>query len=239
MHRIVIEDLVVDLVGEQHKLVLTSQLDHAFQHFARVNRARGIVRVDQYQRLGVRRDLGLDVGQIRPPVGLFITEVMHWFAARQAHGGGPQRVVRRRNQYFIAIIEQCLHGHHDQLGHTVAKVDVFNGDAFYLLLLVVLHDRLACAEQAFGVAVALRGGQVADHVLEDFLRRFETERRRVADIQLEDAMAFLFQAFGVLEHWPTDVVADIGELVRFADLHDPECPEVKTRPAFDGWRRLA
>ena len=41
-------------------------------------------------------------------------------------------------------------------------------------------------------------------------------------------MAFLFQAFGVLEHWPTDVVTDIGELVRFADLHDPECPEVKT-----------
>lgn len=33
-------------------------------------------------------------------------------------------------------------------------------------------------------------------------------------------MAFLFQAFGVLEHWAANVVADIGELVRFAELHD-------------------
>jgi hypothetical protein len=32
-------------------------------------------------------------------------------------------------------------------------------------------------------------------------------------------MAFLFQAFGVLEHWAANVVADVGELVRFADLH--------------------
>jgi hypothetical protein len=37
-------------------------------------------------------------------------------------------------------------------------------------------------------------------------------------------MAFLFQAFGVLEHRPADVVADVGKLVRFAELHvkDPE-----------------
>ncbi|MGY2961341.1 hypothetical protein ACVWZP_002290 [Pseudomonas sp. TE36184] len=62
-------------------------------------------------------------------------------------------------------------------------------------------------------------GQVADHVLEDFVRRFETKGRRVANVQLEDAMAFLFQALGVLEHRAANVVADVGELVRFADLH--------------------
>ncbi|MCY1447969.1 hypothetical protein D9M71_646130 [compost metagenome] len=43
-------------------------------------------------------------------------------------------------------------------------------------------------------------------------------------------MAFLFQAFGVLEHGPADVVADVGELVRFADLHDVEFPKW-TNPA--------
>jgi len=46
-------------------------------------------------------------------------------------------------------------------------------------------------------------------------------------------MTLLFQAFRVLEHWPADVVADIGELVRFADLHDPECPEVETCHALE------
>jgi precorrin-6B methylase 2 len=145
---------------------------------------------------------------------------VHRLAAGQAHGGGPQRVVGRRDQHFVAVVEQRLHRHHDQLGHAVAQVDVLDGDAFDFLLLAVLHHRLARAEQAFGVAVALGGGQVADHVLEDFVRRLEAKRRRVADVQLEDAVAFLFQAFGVLEHWAANVVADVGELVRFAELHD-------------------
>ncbi|MCY1179110.1 hypothetical protein D9M73_194910 [compost metagenome] len=145
---------------------------------------------------------------------------MHRVAAGQAHCGGPQRVVRGRNQHFVAVVEQGLHRHHDQLGDAVAQIDVFDADTFDLLLLAVLHDRFTRAEQAFGVTVALGGRQVADHVLENFVRRLETKGRRVADVQLEDAMAFLFQAFGVLEHWAANVVADIGELVRFAELHD-------------------
>ncbi len=118
----------------------------------------------------------------------------------------------------------ALHRHHDQFGNAVAQVDVFNADTFDLLLLVILHDRLASAEQPLGVTVTLRGRQVADHILENFVRRFETKRCRVADVQLEDAMTFLFQSFGVLEHWPANVVADVCELVRFAELHgdDPE-----------------
>ena len=95
MHRAVIENLVVDLVGEQHQLVLASQLHHAFQDFLRIDRAGGVVRVDQDQRLGVWRDLGFDVGQVGPPVGLFVAEVMHRLAAGQAHGGRPERIVRR------------------------------------------------------------------------------------------------------------------------------------------------
>ena len=219
MHGVIIEDLVVDLVGEHHQVVLTRQFQHAQQYFPGVHGAGGVVRVDDHQSLGVGSDLGLDVGQVREPVGALITQVMHRVPARQGHGGGPQRVIRGWHQDFIAVVEQCLHGHHDQLGHAVAQVDVLDADTFDLLLLVVLHHRLARAEQAFGIAVALGGRQVADHILEDFVRRFETKRRRVANVQLEDAMAFLFQAFGVLEHRAANVIADVGELVRFADLH--------------------
>jgi hypothetical protein len=153
------------------------------------------------------------------PVGAFVAQVVYRAATGQGHRGGPQRVVRRRHQHFVAIVEQGLHRHHDQFGHAVAQVDVLDADTFDLLLLVILHHRLARTEQAFGIAVALGGGQVADHVLEDFVRRFETKGRRVANVQLEDAMAFLFQALGVLEHRAANVVADVGELVRFADLH--------------------
>ncbi|MNQ61612.1 hypothetical protein D3C85_759330 [compost metagenome] len=220
MHGLVVEDLVVDLVGEEHQVVLTRQFHHAFQHFLGIHGAGGVVRVDDHHGLGVRGDLGLDVFQVRPPVGLLVAQVVHGLAAGEADRGGPERVVRRRDQHFVAVVEQRLHRHHDQLGHTITQVDVLDANAFDLLLLAVLHHRLARAEQALGVAVALGGGQVADHVLEDFLRGFETERRRVADVQLEDAVAFLFQAFGVLEHRSADVIADVGELVRFADLHD-------------------
>jgi len=52
-----------------------------------------------------------------------------------------------------------------------------------VLGLRVMHDRLARRKQAFGVAVALRGGQVENNILEDFFWRFETEGRRVTDIQ--------------------------------------------------------
>ncbi|MNR06619.1 hypothetical protein D3C85_1226970 [compost metagenome] len=206
--------------------MLASQFQHAQQDFFGVHRAGRVVRVDDHQGLGVRGDLGLDVGQVRPPVGLLVAQVMHRIAAGQAHGCGPQRIVRRWHQHFVAIVEQGLHRHHDQFGNAVAQVDVFNADAFHLLLLVVLHDGLARTEQALGVAVALGGRQVADHVLEDFIRCFETKGRRVADVQLEDAMAFLFQAFGVLEHWAANVVADVGELVRFADLHGDVFPKM-------------
>ncbi len=151
---------------------------------------------------------------------------MHRVATGQAHGSGPQRIVRRRHQHFVAVVEQGLHGHHDQLGHTVTQVDVLDADAFDLLLLVVLHHGLAGAEQALGVAVALGGRQVADDVLEDFIGRFETKGGRITDVQLEDAMAFLFQAFGVLEHRAANVVADVGELVRFADLHGDVFPKM-------------
>lgn len=226
VHGVVIKNLVVDLVGEHHQIVRTGDFQHAQQHFLRVHRTGRVVRVDDHHGLGVRGDLGLDVGQIREPVGAFVAQIMHSVTASEADGSGPQRIVRGWHQHFVAVVEQRLQRHHDKLGHTVAQVDVFDADTFNLLLLVVLHHRLARAEQAFGIAVALRGRQVADHVLEDFVRRFETKRRRVADVQLEDALAFLFQSFGVLEHRAANVVADVGELVRFAELHGDVIPKM-------------
>ena len=144
---------------------------------------------------------------------MLVTQVVYRVAAGQGHGCSPQRVIGCRYQHFVAIVEQRLQRHHDQLGHTVAQVDVFDADPFHLFLLVVLHHGLAGAEQALGVAVALGSRQVADHVLEDFVRRFKSKGCGVADIQLEDALAFLLQTLGVLEHRAANVITDVGELV--------------------------
>jgi hypothetical protein len=52
------------------------------------------------------------------------------------------------------------------------------------LLLGVVHHRLARREDALAVRVAGRVGQVADHVLLDFLGGIEAEHGQVADVSL-------------------------------------------------------
>ncbi len=43
------------------------------------------------------------------------------------------------------------------------------------------------------------------------------QRRRVADVQLDDAMAFFLEPRRFLQHRAADVVADIRELARLRD----------------------
>ena len=50
------DEAVVDFVAEDHQAVTTSQLDDLFEHLARIQRACGVVRVDDDERLGSRRD---------------------------------------------------------------------------------------------------------------------------------------------------------------------------------------
>src|SRR5699024_1425659 len=67
------------------------------------------------------------------------------------------------------------------------------------------------------VAVALRGGQIAHHILKNLFRGFEAEWCRVTDVQFENALTFIFQALGMVEHRATNVVADVMKLLRFPD----------------------
>ena len=64
VHRVVVEHLVVDLVGQQEQSVAAGQLDETGQHLTRVDRAGRVVGVDDHKRLGALGDPGLDVGQV-------------------------------------------------------------------------------------------------------------------------------------------------------------------------------
>ncbi len=48
VHGVVVEDTVVDLVGEDGDLMLLCQADEAFDHVSRIDGAGRIVRIDQY-----------------------------------------------------------------------------------------------------------------------------------------------------------------------------------------------
>ena len=130
---------------------------------------------------------------------------------------GPQRVVRRRQQQFVALVQQRVGGHGDQLAGAVAQVDVVERDALDALLLRVVHHRLARGEDALAVRVARRVRQVADHVLLDLLGRVEAERGEVADVQLDDLVALFLHLAGGVHDGPTDVVQDVGQLGGFLD----------------------
>ena len=88
-------------------------------------------------------------------------------------------------------------------------------DAGDVLLLGVVHHRLARREHALRVGVAGRAVHVADHVLHDFVRRIETEHGQVADVELDDLVAVVFHLARLVHGRAADFVADVVELVRF------------------------
>ncbi len=216
----VVQHLVVDLVGVDDQAVLAGDLDDGLEGLVRVQGAGGVVGVDDDDGPGPRRNLGADVVQVGQPFVGLVTHVVARGATGKAHGRRPQGVVGRRHQHFVAGVEQRVHGHHDQLGDAIAHVDVFQRHTLDVLLLGVMHDRLAGREDALGVRIAGRIGQVADHVELDFFGRIKTERGQVADVQLDDLVALVLHLLRLLQHGATDVVTDVGELVGLANgLH--------------------
>src|ERR1022692_1311777 len=209
---IVIEDLVVDLVGEHQQVVLAGEIEHAFQQFSRVDRAGGVVRVDDHDRTGPVGDLRGHVGEVREPAGALVAEVMHRPAAGQAGDGGPQREVRSRDQYLVAVLEEGLNCHRDEFGNPVAEEYIVYAHVGKAQILVVLDDRAPGRQDAAGIAVTVRVGQVPDNVLQDLLGSLETEQGGVPGVQPEHAVASPFQFIRVLGHRPADLIADPGEL---------------------------
>ena len=222
------DDAVVDLVREDDEVVLARDVDELLQHLARVERAGGVVRVDDDEGLRAARDLLADVVHIGIPFRLLVAHVMQRRAAGKRDARRPQRVVGRRNQHLVAVVQQRQHAEIDELAHAVAGVHVIDVHALNVLELRVLHDGLARREQALRRRVALAFGQLAAHVEHHLLRRAEVERRRVADVELQDARAGLLHALGFLHHRPAHVVQYVVQLGRLLDLAHGIAPRFGT-----------
>ena len=91
MGDVVVEDLVVDLVGEDDEVVLAGDLDHLQQELAAVDGAGRVVGVDQHQAAGTRGNAGADVIEIRVPVSPFVAAIVYRMATGEGDGGGPER----------------------------------------------------------------------------------------------------------------------------------------------------
>ena len=86
-----------------------------------------------------------------------------------------------------------------------------------MLFLHVMHHCLARCKEAFAVGVARAVRHIADHVLHDLVRRLQTKNRQIADIELDDLVAFVFHLTGLVQHRPADVIADTGQLAGLGD----------------------
>src|SRR5699024_2941611 len=93
VHGLLEEDLLVDLIGEDHQIVAAGDVHQGFDHLFAVDGAGGVVRVDDHQGVGIGGDLGLDVLQVRHPRVGFVAQVVHGSASGEGDGTGPQRVV--------------------------------------------------------------------------------------------------------------------------------------------------
>jgi hypothetical protein len=223
MDGVVVEDLVVDLVRDHQQVVAPGEVEHCLQHLPRIDGASGVVRVDDHDGTGPAGDLRCHVGQVREPGGVFVAQVVHRLAARQGGDGGPQREVRGRDQDLVAVVQQCLNGHRGQFGNPVAEEDVINVYVGETEVLVMLHDCTPGRQEAARIAVAVGAGEVADDVLEDFLRGFEAERRRVPDVQPQHAVPGPLQRVRVLDHRSADLIGNPGKLAGLPELH-LQCP---------------
>ena len=212
---IVVQDLVVDLVGKNHESVLARDQHDGLEQFVRIQGTGRVVGVDDHDALGARRDPGPDIVEVgHPAVGL-VAAVVHRRAARQTGRSCPQRVVGRRQEQLVAVVQQRIGCHHDQFAGAVAQVDVIERNPFDTLLLGVMHHGLARGEDTLAVGIARRIRQVADHVLLDFLGAVEAKHGEIADVELDDLVALLLHLPGGVHDGAPDVVADVGELGRF------------------------
>src|SRR5688572_12820290 len=233
MTRAVVERLVVDLVGQHDQLMLPRDLDQLAQQVVRIQRAGRIVRIDDDDRACPVSKLRADVVEVRQPAGCLVADIVPRPPATEAHGRRPQRIVGCGHEHLVAVVEQPLHRHHDQLGNAVPDEDVVQLDTGDSLLLHVLHDRLARREQSLAVRIAGRLRQVHDHVMAYLVRRVESEWREVADVELDDAMPLFLHQLRALHDRAADVVADVRELRGLADRlqHRFHAATALTRPS--------
>ena len=204
----VVHDFFVDFIGKNHQVVLAGDFGDFLQHFFAVHRACGVVGVDDNDGFGFAGDFGFDVGDVGHPASGFVAQIMAHFAACERGGGCPQRIIGRGNQDFVAIVEQGLHTHQNQLGHAIADVYIV-GIQIKTARLIILHDGLPRGEQPFAVAIALRSGKMADDVFDDAFGGFKTERSGVADIEFDDLMPCCFHFHGFLHDWATDFITNV------------------------------
>ena len=142
---------VIDLIRENHQIILSGKGSDLLQHLFRINSPRGVIGIDDHNGFRLIRDLAAHIFYIRIPVRLLITDIMHSLSSGQCHTAGPQRIVRGRYQDLIPVINKPLGYHIDEFTDAVTRIDILQGNIFYFFDLAILHNCFSGSKYPVGI----------------------------------------------------------------------------------------
>ena len=102
------DQTIINLVRENNQFMATSDLHDLLQQLTGIQRAGGVIGIDNNDCLGLGRDLALNIRKVRIPIGGFVANIMHRFAACQIGTSRPQRIIGTGDQHLVTGIEQCV-----------------------------------------------------------------------------------------------------------------------------------
>ena len=211
----IVNDLVINLIGKNDQFIFNRDLDNSLKDFARVNSSRWVVGVDDDNALSVGRNLFPDILEVRVPVGFLVTDIVNSLAPCQGSAGSPERVIRRRDQNFIAVVHQCLHTERDQLTGAVSDIHILLIQVHKSLCLIILHNGFSCRENPLGVAISLRASEVIANITDNLVRSVQVEGRRISGIEHDDVNPFRRHPVCFLDDRAADIITDIVQLFGF------------------------
>ena len=140
----VVEDPVIDLVGEDDKAILLGYLHNSLDDLLGINTSCRVVGVDKDNSLCLGCDLALHILEVRVPVRILVADIVDSLALAQVHRSSPQRIVRCRKKNLVPRVKESLHNHCNKLAHTVSDVDIINAYILDSPLLVICLDGKTC-----------------------------------------------------------------------------------------------
>ena len=210
-------------------MILAGDLRDLHQNFVAVHHARGIVRIDNQDRLGAVADFAANIVRIGVPVVFRVAAVEVRHAAAEIGVVAPQRIAGGRQQNFVACPDQGGNEHGRRLADAVANEHVIRRDALQAAGGVVRTDGIARLDHAAHVAVGHRPVDLCDQRFAYARRQLKAKARRISGVQLQNvrprglhAQRFLIQraanigmdviqVFGTRDHFirPPEQMIDI------------------------------
>ena len=115
---------VINFIRENDQLVLSCEIYNLLQYFLRIKSTGRIVWIDDNDRFCTVIDLLTHIFDIRIPVRLLITDIVHRLSTGKCSTSCPERIIRGRDQNLISCIQKSRHRKIDQFTDTISCVNI-------------------------------------------------------------------------------------------------------------------